>query len=71
MQIISAFLALAGAFLAKISILIGLGYFLHSWGVQGTDLGMAAWIGFITWIKCLAVGLISLLVGGAGLAVFD
>lgn len=52
-------LFIACTLLAKLG---GIGYFLYLWGALDYSLGLAAWEGFIVFLKFIGVSLVSFLV---------
>lgn len=55
-------LVIVGFFLMVFANLVALGTGLYDWAFN-TTLALAAWNGFVVWLKMIGVGLCSLIVG--------
>ena len=63
MKAIGAILVVVGYICMALAVISGLGYGVYLLGPQGLTLGMAAWGGFVLFLKMFFGGLISLIVG--------
>ena len=61
-EYLGIFLVIVGALLLTVGQIGSIGYGLYLWA-HGTELSMAAWIGFLTWAKCTIIGVVSLGIG--------
>lgn len=63
-----AVLVVIGYICMALAFICGLGYGFYLLGVVEIAFGKAAWGGFILWAKMFFGGLVSLVVGGVGVA---
>jgi hypothetical protein len=61
--ILAALLLILGYTLLGLGTVISVAYGLHSWAVVDVAFKLALWTTFITWIKVIVAGLLSLLAG--------
>ena len=55
-------LLITGTLLIIIAQVTGVGYFLFEWA-HNLPVGMAAWVGFMLWLKLVLTGALFLIVG--------
>lgn len=68
MKSLFAVLVVIGYICMALAFICGLGYGFYLLGVVELAFGKASWGGFILWAKMFFGGLVSLIVGGLGVA---
>ena len=61
------FLYIIGLIAASLATIVAIGYGLYLWGSVGLPLPESAWAAFVFGIKFFGAGVLSVIIGGAGL----